>query len=200
MQTEESGAAIRNELQPGERLLWSGRPDPIRGMLPTFAIWLFAIPWTCFAVFWIVTAYGIGSHANNSGGGGFAFFPLFGLPFVLVGIGMFSSPYFVYLKLKRTAYGITDKRAIIISGKNTKTVDSYDSSNVGHIQRTERADRSGTLYFAQTVTNNGKNGPQTTNIGFVGIPEVRNVEQILRETLGSGNDNDSGRYNRDVQR
>jgi len=199
MQTEESGAAIRSELQPGERLLWSGRPDPIRGMLPTFAIWLFAIPWTCFAVFWIASAYGMGSHANNTGGGGFAFFPLFGLPFVLVGIGMLSSPFFAYLKLKSTLYGLTDRRAIIVSGKNTKSVDSYDGSNIGHIQRTERADRSGTLSFAQKISNNGKNGPQTTNIGFVGIPEVRSVEQILRDNLGSGNDNNSAHYNRVAQ-
>jgi len=41
---------LRRELLPAERLLWSGRPDPAR-LRAAFAIWLFAVPWTAFALF-----------------------------------------------------------------------------------------------------------------------------------------------------
>ena len=40
-------------------------------------------------------------------------FPLFGLPFVMVGVGMLSSPFWLRRRAKRTCYALTDRRAIL---------------------------------------------------------------------------------------
>ena len=37
------------QLEPGERLLWWGKPDPKRGLLLTIPVVLFGIPWTAFS-------------------------------------------------------------------------------------------------------------------------------------------------------
>ena len=37
-------------------------------------------------------------------------FPLFGLPFVLIGLGMLTAPHWAKRKALRTAYAVTDRR------------------------------------------------------------------------------------------
>ena len=67
------------ELRPGENILWQSSSDPRRSFRMGMVIMLFAVPWTAFAVFWMVKA--------SQGG---AFFALFGVPFVLIGCAMLS--------------------------------------------------------------------------------------------------------------
>jgi hypothetical protein len=42
-------------------------------------------------------------------------FPLFGVPFVLIGLGMLAAPYWMRRKAQNTVYALTDKRALILS-------------------------------------------------------------------------------------
>jgi hypothetical protein len=96
---------LQQYLRPGERLLWSGRPDP--AILFTSAD-AFLIPlsmmWGGFAAFWEV-----GVSFNGHAGLGV----VFGIPFVAVGVYITVGRFFYkrYRK-KRTCYGITDQRAI----------------------------------------------------------------------------------------
>lgn len=41
------------ELESGEKLLWKGQPSPSRYAQATLPIFIFAIPWTIFAFFWV---------------------------------------------------------------------------------------------------------------------------------------------------
>lgn len=127
-----------NALEPREKLLWSGRPDPARALIGTLAIWLFAVPWTAFAVFWMWGASGAGKRSLQPGWTVDFLFPFFGLPFVLIGLAMMSAPYWAYLKAKRTVYAITDKRVLIIEVGKSRTVQSYSGEDIGNIKRTER--------------------------------------------------------------
>ena len=45
-----------NQLAPGERLIWYGQPSGKR-MKGLFGAWLFAVPWTLFACFFIYKWY-----------------------------------------------------------------------------------------------------------------------------------------------
>lgn len=118
---------VRDELEPGERLVWLQQPSG-RSRLPwaAYAPAVFGIPFTAFAVFWMsMAAWGVwgGGGAGPGAGpnaGPFFLFPLFGIPFVLVGLAMLSSPFWMRRRMRRsaaqTAYAITDRRAIVFDG------------------------------------------------------------------------------------
>lgn len=102
-----------SELAPGEVLRWVGRPNPKGSWFPgLFAIFpfIFGLFFFGFAVFWTVMAM-------NGPGGLFAFF---GIPFMLAGLGVMSSPFWMRFRMRKaaqkTVYAITDQRAIIFDG------------------------------------------------------------------------------------
>ena len=49
-------AIARDELAPGEAVAWAAQPDARRAALGALAVWLFAVPWTAFSVFWTAMA------------------------------------------------------------------------------------------------------------------------------------------------
>jgi hypothetical protein len=114
----ESQRQMESELQRGEKVLWIGQPRPGRVMLSTLPIFLFGIPWTAFAVFWVGMALFLGggvAKGPDPGAGRWLSlcFPLFGVPFVLVGLGMLSAPWWARRRAKRSCYAVTNQRAIV---------------------------------------------------------------------------------------
>jgi hypothetical protein len=98
---------LQARLRSGERLLWSGCPDPEVWFTPADAFLIpFSILWGGFAIFW---------EAGVSGGPVFGV--IWGIPFVAVGASMIVGRFFYkrYRK-KRTCYGISDQRAIVAVG------------------------------------------------------------------------------------
>ena len=186
---------FRSELAKGERLVWLGQARPFNVMLMAIPIMIFAIPWTAFAIFWTVMASGMGDGLIGMRGAPrpFQAFRLgmgcFGIPFILVGLGMFSAPFWMARKARRTCYALTDRRAIIwtpglFGGVNVR---SFAPRDLGRISRFERADGSGNLIFDEYSARNGQNGgSRTVSVGFMGIRDVRAVEDLLRKTLIPG--------------
>ena len=98
---------VTDELASGERVRWAGRPIPRYtfswvALFPVF----FAVPWTLFALFWMAGAAGV----LDNGFKGFGqldterlIFSLFGIPFVLIGLAMLSSPYWIRRRMGRAA-------------------------------------------------------------------------------------------------
>src|SRR5262249_26897020 len=129
---------VNQELAPGETIRWAAQPTP-RGfpwlsLVPS----LFAIPWTLFALFWMATASGILEHGNGFQNPGRldmtrVISSLFGIPFVLVGLIMFCTPWWLRRRMRRgaarTAYVITNRRAIIFNGgyKNERGCEPTDA-------------------------------------------------------------------------
>jgi hypothetical protein len=171
-----------DEMQPGERLLWSDQPDPARHLKRNLAVSLFSIPWTAFAVFWTIAAAGF-KVPDFSNFGIHIIFPLFGIPFVLVGLGMLTSPYRAFRKARRTVYAITNRRAMIIHFGRSKLVQSYFERDLNDFSRTERADGSGDIVFRTEETDNRRGNRRSNPIGFFGVKDVRGVERILQEAL-----------------
>ncbi len=179
----------QSEMDAGENLLWAGRPTPGRSLGPAIPKMLVGIPVTGFAIFWIWGATGFGSgmpHASDP----FAFFPLFGVPFVLIGLAMLTAPLWVYLKAGRTVYAVSSRRALIIISGRSRSVQSFCPQDMEGIRRTERADGSGDIYFAQQAGPyrgrpdlNYDTDYAVIKVGFTGIPDVRAVERILRDAL-----------------
>jgi hypothetical protein len=167
---------IQSELQSGEVVRWSGQPDPREAAKGAYAILLFAIPWTAFALFWIAGASGFRWPDFHRGPQ--ALFPLFGLPFVAVGVGMLLSPVWARRQARRTYYVVTDRRAVIFTDGPTATVRSFGSRELQNLERIQKPDGSGSIYFGGYVPPAGhRRLPQ--RLGFLGIRDVRAVEGLL---------------------
>jgi hypothetical protein len=176
----------KGELEPGEKLLWIGKPNPTRIGRQSYGLYCFAVPWTAFALFWMVGASGMLFHPTRGPSGPIGYIgPLFGLPFVGIGLAMLSAPYWIARKARSTIYAITDKRAMIIVAGKTRCVESYTRSDMTDIQRTELSDGSGDLVFARRfrASSDSSTGMSATNIGFYGIPQVRAIERLMIDTF-----------------
>ena len=170
---------IQSELRPSERLVWSASPNPVRLAQKTLPLVLFGLPWTAFALFWMAGASGFKwpdfSH-------GFGFFPLFGIPFVLIGFGMLSAPYWAARKAASTVYVVTSERAIIfeagaMGGMNIR---SFLPQQLSEIRRVQFVDGSGDLILDQTITANRRGRQVSIDVGFFGIPDVKMVEEMIQ--------------------
>jgi hypothetical protein len=180
-------ALVESEMQPGERIDWLDQPIPARLARSTWPILLFGIPWTAFALFWTAGA-AWGTSKAGSGPWMFHLFPLFGLPFILIGLGMLSSPYWVHRQARRTAYVLTDRRAVVFSAgwRGSTTVRSFDPTRLGDLQRKQHADGSGDLIFAQDMRRDSDGDRHTTNVGFLAIRNVKHAEEMVRALLQRG--------------
>ncbi len=83
----------------------------------------------------------------------------------------------------RTSYAVTNKRILIVHAGRSRTVQSYSQGDIGDIVRTEGPDKSGDLTFAQKVYRDSDGDRRTTLIQFVGISEVRSVENLVRDVF-----------------
>jgi hypothetical protein len=171
---------VNAELQSGEQITWLDQPIAARLARTSLPAVLFGIPWTIFAIFWVVTAFKGVSQSHDSGL--FQFFPLFGVPFILVGIGLLSSPYWAARSGRRTVYVLTDRRAIVLrtvffGGLNVR---SFEAATLTDLQRKQNRDGSGDLIFARDLHSTNRGTKYTLDIGFVAVRDVQNVENLVR--------------------
>jgi len=135
---DEADKIISAELGAGERLSWSGRPR--RGLRLTASdayLIPFSLLWCGFVVFWERSAIRMNAPV---------FFDLWGVPFVAMGVYMVVGRFIAdAVRRGKIFYGLTDRRAIIVSGVFAREVKSLDLSTLGEISVSERADRSGTI-------------------------------------------------------
>lgn len=163
---------VHGQLDPGERLLWCGRPRGASGRTIGMLIpILFMVIWTGIA---------LGAALDNRAEGQPVADVLVPL---LMGLGGLVA--LVYLVIwmifgdvwtrRRVAYGLTDRRVIIIDGR---TVRSLPLHTLVDITLQERADRSGTIRcFVRGTTN--KRGVPVSRPLFRRIVDARYVYALL---------------------
>ncbi|HAA11687.1 MAG TPA: hypothetical protein DCE41_08310 [Cytophagales bacterium] len=172
-------AEIRQQLDPEENLLWSGKPKPgiIFRSSDIFLI-PFSLVWAGFVAFWFFNVWN--SEAP-------LFFLLFGSPFILMGLLLMIGRFFIDAKLReQTTYGVTDKRIIIRSGGLSKKTKSLNIWSLMDMECSENKDGSGTISFGPKNPliwwGNGLNWfpGMKANPQFDMIPDVRKVyNQII---------------------
>jgi hypothetical protein len=177
----------------GEKLIWAEKPDVRITFLMSFGIWVFAIPWTAFALFWesmvagplVLDFFGyeVGGMkpTGNVGQGMMVVMGLFGLPFILIGFGMLLAPVWVLRKGARTLYVLTNKRLAILNGARTVSIVSVWPKEIISLSRKEGPDGRGTLTLHQGVVrdSDGDRQEKRTELGV--IHDVRRVELLVRE-------------------
>ncbi|MDO9029911.1 MAG: PH domain-containing protein [Hydrogenophaga sp.] len=180
MQVPES---IRDELSPGEQVVWSGQPRQgvvVRGS-DALAI-PFSLLWAGFAVFWLVSAAQSGAPLP---------FVLFGVPFVLVGLYIVVGRFFVEAKQReKTFYALTPHRVIIASGLFSRKVRSMQLKTLSEISLSERSDGTGTISFGAQHPMASMFGGMSSWPGaeqYLGprfdlVPQARSVYEAVRKT------------------
>lgn len=171
---------IQSELNEGEKITWVGTPVSRRFCTRSISIVLFGIPWTAFALFWIAGAAGFKLPDFQKG---FDFFPLFGIPFVLIGLGMLSSPLWMLRKARNTAYVLTSKRAIIFSGGIKTNIRSFEPEHLENLHRKQWRDGSGDLIFDKEFRFEQNNTQRQHELGFLAIQNVKQVEELVRQLM-----------------
>lgn len=130
---------IRRELAPLEHVLWSGQPRQgmvLRGS-DLFQI-PFSVMWCGFALFWEASV----ARSGN------AFFMLWGVPFVAVGLYIVFGRFFVEARQRaRTFYAVTGQRVLIVSGVFSRSVKSLDLNGMPALTLSEGRGGRGSIVF-----------------------------------------------------
>ena len=164
------GLASRLDLVPGEALLWFGHP---RGDYVSRAlrrqIW--------GAVVLVIVSgsfYLLGPRFGNDD-------PWWRVV-LLSGMGILGAALWRLVRREAPAesYAVTDRRLIIASDEAQREVASFEHIDPRELVTDVRADGVGALYFAR-ARKAGTDRPQP--VGFIGIPDVRAVERLVRQTF-----------------
>ncbi|MBC7814059.1 MAG: hypothetical protein H7175_23095 [Burkholderiales bacterium] len=186
--------AVQNEVRPGEKILWVGKPNPVRMALKTVPQLLMGVLWLGFCIFFFSTWLGAFNFTPSAGDierGVRAPSAIFGLfPFIFFGIGiwMLIAPLWQMFKGIRSIYAVTDQRLLTISRTPLgQSVISYGDEDITQVERRERGNGTGDLIFAkeQRSRSSRNSGRRTywVDIGFFGIDNVRHVEELVLDTF-----------------
>jgi hypothetical protein len=137
---ENTADIFRDELDPGERIIWSGQPQQGFLLRPSDALIIpFSLMWGGFAIVW---------ESMAIFGGAPFFFMLWGIPFVIIGLYMIFGRFFVDIAQRRkTFYALTDERIIIISGLFNQNTKVLNLKSLSELNISTRSDGRGTVTF-----------------------------------------------------
>jgi len=191
--TDDLRARVKSELEPGERLLWAARSDPPvqrvgAGFYVCSAIALLLIGVSLgFSVLGYTDAQGHDHVGDQSAMMGALMYLGYGCVFVIGLILVWRSRLRERLRKASTCYAVTDRRAIVWAPEakgDAIRVQALARGQFSNLVRVERPDGSGNLEFRETSAPRGDVdfdvGPCFT---FEHVPEVRRVEQIVRNNL-----------------
>ena len=143
---------FRDELLNGEEILWAGQPDPtvLFSKSDIFNI-PFGIFWLGFSIVWEGAAITSALHQNTSNAVSLAF-PLFGVPFVLIGLYMVAGR-FLYKKWKRqrTYYAVTNKRILVVKNSKRRDLQGAYLETIPVVNKSIRRDGRGTITFGNST-------------------------------------------------
>ena len=193
---------INSVLDPGERVIWEGKPKSRIYMLAKGAgTIIFGCVWLAISLF-IGTMFLLTGEAESSqvmgtpndflGASSGLFFSCMTVPFFftffLIGIGIVVIPILSLLSYKNTKYFITTKRAILAGGLvgiDYKFIDFDEIKNisveVGLIDKLIGRGNTGTIsIFSGEYTQTSNQGPNSKNDFFLGIENPYEVVRLLK--------------------
>jgi hypothetical protein len=170
--------AIRAELAPEERVEWIGGPRPARWICMAVLLNLFGIPWTAFFLYTVFTAWerSVWPVAGTS----LAIF------FVAMGFFLLSSPIWLRRYALRTAYVVTDRRAVVFTGRFTGIhVRSFPPESLTSLECHEYRGGAGHLVFAHDLHEDDFGNFYWDSVGFEALADVRAAEKEVRALVAS---------------
>ncbi|MGG7567402.1 hypothetical protein ACQ5SO_14720 [Rhodovulum sp. DZ06] len=175
-------------LSPGERILWQGAPDDVvewSGVLSPLSA--FGVFFGGFAAVWITLAFAMGSGTGIVGW----IFPLFGLPFLAVGLFMAFGRLIWDARVRRgTHYTLTTRNGWIATDLfGRRKIKPWP---VEEMELELEDGDPGTVWFAKEVSGarprrrrpnhvRTRAGQSVTPVGFRRIPDARKVYRLCRD-------------------
>jgi hypothetical protein len=177
--------ALRDDLMAGERVLWHGVPDP-KYLNRAFAMWLFAVPWTAFALGWTGIALTVYLSTFNDTTASWArawgwIMPLFGTPFIAVGGWMLYQPIRLRAEAGRTVHVLTDRRLLSVTTGRARTSKSVDLAKLGPVTIKEHANGWGDLSVETGSSVDSDGDRRTDRFEMTGVPDVTRLKKLLLE-------------------
>jgi hypothetical protein len=181
---------VEAELQPGERILWAGMPSPLRALLPSLFLFAFGVGWSSLTFTWEYVAvramlFGAQDKGPSMPGGMGIMFAVFGIPFVLIGIGMLGAPFFVALQAMMTGHVVTDRRLLTVTGGPWKQVESRLPEALTFLRRRDHRQGRGSLRLGFGTFRDSEGDARSIETTWAGIPDVRQAEEAVRELARS---------------
>jgi len=186
------GTPLEPYLDPGEKLVWSGQPKQgVRLQAADFFMIPFSLMWGGFAFFWEAGVLGLIPLGGKNGSASHApiFMAIWGIPFCLIGVYIIIGRFFgdAYAR-RKTWYGITDRRVVVLKSSFSTNVTSIDYANLTNLNLNERKDNSGDILFGLPGPMSafaGSGWPQSRRgaltPGFYLLPDARQVYNRIRE-------------------
>lgn len=166
--------AIRCELLSSEVLRWTGRPGVARVLLANGLPILFLVFWEAMVIRGAVSPVRAWLEAGRPGES----LPLGHAAMVAVGLLFLAKAAGPVFAASRTAYGITNRRVIVVSRLAARRVQSVEGASIGGVDRTERSNRSGDI----VIRPGGQAGH---GLALIGVPDVRQVTDKVEQLRAS---------------
>jgi hypothetical protein len=178
--------AVQRETE-GLKVHWVGRPDAALAFRWATLIWLFGVPWTVFAVGWELMACAVlfssaSDRMPTLMRTGFQIvFPLWGLPFIAIGLAMLAAPFWIAQTTRNQAHVVTDHKlyTIVAQRSGDLKVTWALISTIQRMERTEKPDGSGSLKIVTGRARDSDGDMVETTQDWIGIPDVRQVETVI---------------------
>ena len=166
-------ADLQQELDAGERMLWSGRA------LPDLRIESGSLVQSAFGLVF----FGISVASLYAAGKEGTIFPvLWTFLFVLAGFYYFAGHFFWNAFCRRyTEYAVTNQRVIVRSGIMSETTRSIEYCKTRTLTLTEKSDGSGTIQFGEANAVSAGEGITSSATKMEAIPDARSVYNVIRK-------------------
>lgn len=159
-----------------ERILWQGAPTPGLRLSGGLGLSAFGTVFTAFSLFWMAAAGWIGSGTGVIG----TVFPLFGLPFLLIGLYMMVGRFVWGAYVRRgTFYTLTNRRAFVATANlGRRALVAYEIDGGAPLELVVGPPDS---VFFKATTDHGPHGRLPLKVGFEYIDNGRRVFNLLRD-------------------
>lgn len=160
---------IDSLLEPGETLMWHGRPDKDRLVRKQYGWCFFAGAFLGLSLIW--------AWASLQRGTTVSFFVA--LLFVAIGLFVVIAKTREIMAARKTRYLVTDRRAVISVSWKTPSIQSYTPKDIGPIEIKNDKDGAADVVFHHSIEHIDFTGLRRSAIGFIGISGPQKAKAAL---------------------
>jgi len=156
-------AELVAELEPGERVLWTGIPDPLALARRALGELLMPLAFNGFVLALVALC--------SRDGGSLA---LGAVPLLALGLPLFQTPLGAWQAMRTTFYAVTDRRALVFDAGAIVSIAREDIV-AARVALRGRGDAGDVALVVRAPRATGASGA-----AFLGIPDARSVADIVR--------------------